>query len=69
MCSKKWICFDAGPTVLTAPYLIDELFALFNKSRKEYIELLPVDPFYRVEFPDGNRFDYVGDEAEILRQN
>lgn len=65
---KNGFVFDAGPTVLTAPYLIDELFALFNKSRKEYIELLPVDPFYRVEFPDGSRFDYVGDEAEILRQ-
>ena len=60
--------FDAGPTVITAPYLIDELFALHGRDRRDYVELLPVDPFYRVEFNDGSRFDYVGDEERILAQ-
>lgn len=60
--------FDAGPTVITAPYLLDELFELFGKSREDYVELLPVDPFYRVEFWDGSTFDYVGDEERILAQ-
>lgn len=60
--------FDAGPTVVTASYLFDELFALVGRERKDYVEFVPVDPFYRVEFPDGERFDYVGDEARLLSQ-
>jgi len=60
--------FDAGPTVITAPYLIDELFTLLGREPREYFSLLPVDPFYRVEFHDGGRFDYVGEEDRILSQ-
>lgn len=60
--------FDAGPTVITAPYLFAELFELVGRDPADYITLLPVDPFYRVEFPDGSRFDYVGDEDRILAQ-
>lgn len=60
--------FDAGPTVITAPYLLDELFALVGRDRRDYFDLLPVDPFYRVGFPDGSRFDYVGDEDRLLDQ-
>ncbi len=60
--------FDAGPTVITAPYLFDELFELVGKKRSDYFELMPVTPFYRVSFPDGSSFDYVGDEAELIEQ-
>ena len=60
--------FDAGPTVVTASYLFDELFALVGRDRRDYVEFVPIDPFYRVEFPDGSRFDYVGEEARILAQ-
>jgi phytoene desaturase len=60
--------FDAGPTVVTAPYLFDELFALVGRRAEDYFELMPVDPFYRVAFPDGSTFDYVGDEERILSQ-
>lgn len=60
--------FDAGPTVITAPYLIDELFTLVGRDPRDYFDLMPVDPFYRVEFPDGSRFDYVGDEDRLLAQ-
>ncbi len=60
--------FDAGPTVITAPYLFDELYELFGKDRREYFDLVPVDPFYRVVFPDGRRFDYVGDEERLFAQ-
>ena len=60
--------FDGGPTVITAPYLLDELFALHGRDRRDYIDLMPVDPFYRVEFSDGTRFDYVGEEERILAQ-
>ena len=60
--------FDAGPTVITAPYLFDELWSLVGRRASDYFELLPVDPFYRVDFPDGSRFDYVGEEERILAQ-
>lgn len=60
--------FDAGPTVITAPYLLDELFGLTGRHMRDYVELMPVDPFYRVLFNDGTRFDYVGDEARLLAQ-
>ncbi len=60
--------FDAGPTVITAPYLFDELFELFGKDRRDYFQLVPVDPFYRVVFPDGRSFDYVGDDERLFDQ-
>ncbi|MEC9284086.1 MAG: FAD-dependent oxidoreductase, partial [Bdellovibrionota bacterium] len=65
---KDGFKFDAGPTVITAPYLLEELFEMFGKNMKDYIELLPVDPFYRVVFHDGKVFDYVGDEDRLLEQ-
>jgi len=58
--------FDAGPTVITAPYLIDELFELVGRNPRDYFQLAPVDPFYRIEFPDASTFDYVGDEERLL---
>ncbi len=58
--------FDAGPTVITAPYLINELFELLDEDPKDYFKLLPIDPFYRIRFDDGSSFDYVGDEDRIL---
>lgn len=60
--------FDAGPTVVTAPYLLDELFALAGERFADHVDLRPVDPFYRVDFDDGARFDYVGDEERIIAQ-
>jgi phytoene desaturase len=60
--------FDAGPTVITAPYLFDELFTALGRDPKDYYELMPVDPFYRILYHDGSQFDYVGDEARILDQ-
>lgn len=60
--------FDAGPTVVTAPYLFDELFELSGRRREDYFSLAPVDPFYRCSFHDGTHFDYVGDEERLLSQ-
>jgi phytoene desaturase len=60
--------FDAGPTVITAPYLLAELFALLGRSMEDYVRLVPVDPFYRILFPGGETFDYVGDEERLLAQ-
>ena len=52
--------FDGGPTVITAPFLFDELFELFGKKRSDYIDLLPVEPWYRFQFADGSKLDYGG---------
>ncbi|MBD8495659.1 phytoene desaturase [Pseudomonas syringae] len=60
--------FDAGPTVITDPSAIEELFAVANKPMADYVELLPVSPFYRLCWEDGTRFDYVNDQAGLDRQ-
>ncbi len=60
--------FDAGPTVITAPHLLDELFRLAGEDPRDWFDLVPVDPFYRILFPDGSRFDYVGDEERLLAE-
>src|SRR6516164_6509902 len=50
--------FDAGPTVITAPFLLEELWALCGRRMADVIDLRPVDPFYRIRFHDGALFDY-----------
>lgn len=60
--------FDAGPTVVTAPYLFEELFSLAGYNPDDFYQLLPVDPYYRVGFADGSHFDYVGDQERLIAQ-
>lgn len=60
--------FDGGPTVITAPFLIDEIFAAAGRRTGDYCHIVPVDPFYRIEFHDGRSFEYNGDEAETERR-
>ncbi|RMO84453.1 Phytoene desaturase [Pseudomonas syringae pv. philadelphi] len=60
--------FDAGPTVITDPTAIEELFTVAGKSIGEYVELLPVAPFYRLCWEDGTQFDYANDQAALDRQ-
>jgi phytoene desaturase len=63
--------FDAGPTVITAPFLLEELWALCGKRMADDIDLRPVSPYYRIRFDDGAVFNYTGDsesmKAEIAR--
>jgi phytoene desaturase len=59
--------FDGGPTVLTAPFLIDELFEGAGKQISDYVEIVPVEPFYRISFHDGRWFEYGRDEAATER--
>ncbi len=49
---------DAGPTVITAPFLFDELFNLFGKKREDHLNFVPLEPWYRYYFHDGKTFDY-----------
>ena len=65
---KNGFTFDAGPTVITAPHLINELFELFNKKPKDYINIVPLEKWYRFVFEDGIIFDYSGNEGLIIKQ-
>lgn len=60
--------FDAGPTVITDPTCLEELFALSGRKLSNYIELIPITPFYQLRWEDGSIFDYVNDQAELDRQ-
>ena len=60
--------FDAGPTVITAPHCLEELFELSGRSLSDYVRLLPVTPLYRLQWSDGVSFDYVADEAGLIEQ-
>ncbi len=64
----KGFVFDAGPTVVTAPFLFEELWQLAGKKMSDHIDMRPVSPFYRIRFDDGLVFDYTGDAAEMRRQ-
>jgi phytoene desaturase len=60
--------FDGGPTVITDPDCLDQLWALSGRRREDYVEFLPVAPFYQLCWEDGHRFDYANDQAEIDAQ-
>ncbi len=60
--------FDGGPTIITAPFLIDELFRVAGKDTADYVTLVPIDPFYRIRFEDGSVFTYNGDREQVLRE-
>ncbi|MDB5656115.1 MAG: crtI [Tardiphaga sp.] len=63
--------FDAGPTIVTAPFLFEELWRMCGRRMSDDVTLVPVSPFYRIRFHDGSHFDYSGDpgamRAEIAR--
>ena len=65
---RNGFIYDAGPTVITAPYLINELFELFNKDPKNYIQLTPLKIWYQFIFEDKTKFNYSGDEIEMRNQ-
>ncbi len=63
--------FDAGPTIITVPFILDELAEVAGKKLEDYVTIVPCDPYYRIYFPDGSTFNYTGDpkdlEAEIAK--
>jgi phytoene desaturase len=60
--------FDGGPTVVTAPYLFEELWQLAGREMRDDIDLRPVTPFYSIRFHDGTTFDYSGDAEQMRRE-
>jgi phytoene desaturase len=63
--SDKGFTYDAGPTVITAPFLFEELWELCGKRMSDHVTLVPVSPFYRIRFHDGATFNYTGDPASM----
>ena len=60
--------FDAGPTVITDPDCLKELWSLSGADIANDVELMPVSPFYRLSWPDGTQFDYLNDDARLIEQ-
>ncbi|HSH04772.1 MAG TPA: phytoene desaturase family protein [Anaerolineae bacterium] len=60
--------FDGGPTVITAPFMFDDIFAQAGRNREDYVKFVPCDPFYRIFNHEGRQFDYNGDPDFILNQ-
>ncbi len=60
--------FDGGPTVITAPWLIEELFELAGRDPADHVTMVPVDPFYRIFFPDRSHFNYTGNAEQMATQ-
>lgn len=60
--------FDMGPSLITAPELLDSVFRVAGRRLTDYVELLPLDPYYRIYFHDGSWLDYVGDPERMKAQ-
>lgn len=60
--------FDAGPTVITDPSAIEALFTLAGKKLSDYVELMPVTPFYRLCWEDGKVLDYDNNQILLEQQ-
>ena len=65
---KNGFTYDAGPTVITAPYLINELFEIFNKKPEDYIKITPLKTWYQFIFEDDTKFNYSGNEEDMKNQ-
>jgi phytoene desaturase len=60
--------FDGGPTIITAPWLIDEMFEAAGKKTADYVRLVKLDTFYNIRWEDGTIFNYNDDKAHLLEQ-
>ena len=65
---KNDFIYDGGPTVITAPYLFEELFSLFNKKISDYVKIVPLNLWYRFVFDNGESFNYSGDELSMEKE-
>jgi phytoene desaturase len=60
--------FDMGPSLITAPRIIESIFEAAGRRMEDYLELLPLDPYYRIYFHDDTHLDYVGDAERMKEQ-
>jgi len=60
--------FDGGPTIITAPWLFDELFEIAGRKMNDYVKLVKLDPFYNIRWADGTVFNYNDDKENLVEQ-
>ncbi|MFO8173447.1 MAG: phytoene desaturase family protein [Longimicrobiales bacterium] len=60
--------FDMGPSLITAPHVVDSVFRAAGRRLQDYVDLIPLDPYYRIYFHDGSHLDYVGDPEGMKSQ-
>lgn len=60
--------FDAGPTIITVPFLFEELWTLFGKKFSDDVNLVPMDPYFQMQFDDGDVFNYWGDYDRLKEE-
>jgi phytoene desaturase len=65
---RQGYVFDAGPTVITDPACLRELWALSASDMAADVDLMPVAPFYRLNWPDGTNFDYSNDDPALMQE-
>jgi phytoene desaturase len=65
---KNGYTFDMGPSLVTAPDIIQKVFQVTGKKMEDYLELIALDPFYRIYFHDGSLLDYTGDSKRMKTQ-
>ncbi len=65
---KNGYTFDAGPTVITAPHLIYELFELYEKNPKDYLNIVPLKIWYQFIFDDLSKLNYGSDLDDLLNE-
>lgn len=65
---KNGFKFDGGPTVITAPFMFDDIWEAAGKKRSDYVEFVPCDPFYRIFDHNGKKFDYNNDHEFTIEE-
>ncbi len=60
--------FDAGPTIVTAPYIFEELWEACGARLSDDVDIRPCDPFYKIRFDDGSVFNYSGDREKMRQE-
>jgi phytoene desaturase len=60
--------FDGGPTVITAPFMIDDIFQAAGRNREDYLKFVPCDPFYKIFDHQGKGFSYNNDQAFVQKE-
>ncbi len=65
---KNGFKFDGGPTVITAPFMFDDIWEAAGKKREDYVKFVPCDPFYRIFDHEGRKFDYNNDHEFTIKE-
>ncbi|MEP5944715.1 MAG: FAD-dependent oxidoreductase, partial [Balneola sp.] len=65
---KNGFKFDGGPTVITAPFMFDDIWEAAGKKREDYVKFVPCDPFYRIFDHNGEKFDYNNDHEFTIKE-